>query len=375
MFAEVVFAVFLLCVTIQLGYVLYFFVHIFSIPKGGTTYIPSKPVSVLICARNEAENLKLHLPQILSQRYTNEAGITLFEVIVVNDASGDETATVLEGLKHKYPHLKVVTITDDEPRTYKGKKFALSKAVAQAEHEIILMTDADCMPSSVDWLATMVQPFYKGKQLVLGYGAYTTRANLLNSFVRWETIHSFLQYSSYALAGRPYMAVGRNLACTKDLFRKAQGTKQWNKLPSGDDDLLVQATGNRKNITVVADRSSFTSTAAPENWQQWYLQKSRHLSTGKYYGWFTKMLLAIYGATHAFVWLGFFVLLFTNNWGLALGVMTMRSIVYWLIWWQTACVLGEKKLIRFFPLFDFGWMVYNFAFSPYIFWKNKQQWT
>lgn len=375
MFNEVVIAVFLLCVSIQLGYVLYFFVQIFSMPKASRGYTPHKKVSVIICARNEAKNLKQYLPQILSQRYTNEAGNALFEVIVVNDASEDDTAMVLEQLKMQYTHLRSITISKHESRTLKGKKFALSKGVSEAENDILLMTDADCTPKGSDWLAAMVQPFYDNKELVLGYGAYATKYSALNSFIRWETMHSFLQYSSYALAGKPYMAVGRNLACTKALFLKAQTSKAWNKLPSGDDDLLVQAVGNHKNVAVVSERASFTRTDAPDTWRRWYQQKSRHLSTGKYYSWFTKLLLSVYGMTHAIMWVSFIILLCSVNWGIALGVMAMRSVVYWLVWWQAACVLGEKKLIRFFPLFDIGWMLYNFAFSPYIFWKNKQQWT
>lgn len=375
MFSEVVIAVFLICISIQLGYVLYFFTHIFSIPKANTTYTPVQKVSVIICAKNEADHLQQHLPQILSQRYTNDAGNALYEVIVVNDASDDDTEQVLQQLQQQYSHLRTITISKDEPRSFKGKKFALNRAVELAQNEILLMTDADCTPNSNDWLATMVAPFYRDKELVLGYGAYKTQYSILNSFVRWETIHSFLQYSTYALAGKPYMAVGRNMACTKELFLKAQASKDWNKLPSGDDDLLVQAAGNRKNVAVVADKASFTKTDAPNELAAWYRQKSRHLSTGKYYGIVTKMLLAVYGMTHALTWVSFFILLFTPAWDLALGVMAMRSVVYWLVWWQTACILGEKKLIRFFPLFDIGWMLYNFAFSPYIFWKNKQQWT
>ena len=375
MFSEVLIAIFLLCVTAQLGYVLYFFVHIFSVPRAKVNYSPSKRVSVIICAQNEKDNLKDNLPLILSQRYTNDAGIPLYEVVVVNDASDDGTKDLLSELAATHNYLKVVDITVDEERKFKGKKFALSKGVEFTENEILVLTDADCTPNSDSWLKSMAEPFHNGKELVLGYGGYRTSDSLLNAFIRWETVHSFLQYASYAIAGQPYMGVGRNMACTKGHFKKAQTSAAWNKLPSGDDDLLVQSVTGREKVAVIADRASFTNTNAANNWQSWYRQKSRHLSTGKYYRWFTKLLLAEYGFTHALLWISFIVLLFVGKWEIALGVMAMRSLVYWLLWWHTACILGEKNLIRFIPLFDFGWMVYNFAFAPYIFWKNKQQWT
>lgn len=375
MFTGVVLIFFLLCIAIQLGFILYFFTHVFSLAQKTSRYTPVLPVSVIICAKNQAENLKAYLPSILAQRYTNDAGNTIFEVIVADDASDDRTQDVLTNLQAIYSHLKIVTVRHDEERQYPGKKHALSKAVAAAKYDILVMTDADCEPTSALWLMQMTKPFNDGKELVLGYGQYRTEDSLLNSFVRWETMHTFLQYSSYAKAGRPYMAVGRNMACTKDAFLKAQASPQWGKLPSGDDDLLVRAAGGETNAAVVTNRGAFTVTTARHEWDAWMQQKQRHLSTGKYYKPFTKLLLGAYGFSHAFSWIVFFVLLFTPMWGEAIGIMLLRCGIYWMVWQRSACVLNEKRLIRFFPLFDFGWLLYNFAFSPYIIWKNKKQWT
>lgn len=375
MFAEGIFIILLLTVVIQTGYVLYFFGHVFSLPLRAVKYKPEKPVSVIICAKNEADNLRKNLSQILSQRYINKAGNAIYEVVVVDDASDDDTPHILASFQQIYKHLKVVTISADEQRTLPGKKFALSKAVAEASYDIMLMTDADCEPASNRWLQSMARPFHEGKELVVGYGKYRTQSVLLNAFTRWETLHTFLQFTSYAIAGNPYMGVGRNIACTKACFLKAQSSPHWAKLPSGDDDLLVSATARRENIAVVATSASFTTSDARDNTAEWVAQKRRHLSTGKYYKFATKALLGTYGTTHALVWISFIVLLFTPMWQTALMVMALRCIIYWLIWWYAACILNEKKLIRFFPLFDFGWMIYNFVFSPYILWKNKQQWT
>lgn len=375
MLTGVVFICFLLCIAIQLGFILYFFTHIFSLAQKTSRYSPIQPVSVVICARNEADNLEQYLPSILTQRYANASGNTIFEVIVVDDASTDNTQEVLRALKGTHGHLKIVTVLPDEVRTLPGKKFALSKAIETVQNEILVMTDADCEPSSSLWLLQMTKPFMDGKEIVLGYGQYRTEQSMLNSFVRWETVHTFLQYSSYAKAGRPYMAVGRNLACTKAAFLKAQASREWSKLPSGDDDLLVRAAGGRSNVAVMANRGAFTITQAKQEWGAWVHQKQRHLSTGKYYRLLTKMLLAKYGFSHAVAWLLFFILLFTPMWGEALAIMLLRCAIYWMVWQRSACVLNEKRLIRFFPLFDLGWLLYNFVFSPYILWKNKQQWT
>lgn len=372
---QVLFATFLLCIVIQLGFVLFYFIRFFSITKKPEVYTPSLPVSVIICAKNEASALQENLPVVLAQRYTNDGGNTLFEVIVVDDASDDETTKVLDELKHTFSNLKIVKVEHNDERLYPGKKHALSKGVAAAQYDILLMTDADCQPSTGAWLARMARPFHKGRKIVAGYGKYNIEEGLLNSFIRWETVHSFLQLSTYAKAGRPYMAVGRNMACTKEIFLKAQESAPWGKLPSGDDDLLINAAGGKHKLSIVPDFKAFTFTNAKPTWTEWLKQKQRHVSTGKYYRFATKVILSCYGFTHAIAWVTFVPLLFTPLWGEALAIMLMRCLVYWAIWQRAACILQEKKLIRYFPLFDIGWMVYNFVLSPYILWKNKQQWT
>ncbi|HXS37642.1 MAG TPA: glycosyltransferase [Flavipsychrobacter sp.] len=348
--------------------------RIFSLPGKETAIAKKHPVSIIICAKNEAQNLKQNLPAILAQRYTNEAGKPLFEVIVVNDASYDDTEQVLRALEMQYDNLWDVTISPDAERTLKGKKFALSKGIAHSGYDRLLLIDADCKPSSDEWLGHMIQPLGNGKEIVAGYGGYYTNKGLLNAFIRWETIHTFLQYSTYALAGKPYMAVGRNMACTKEVILKAQQSEIWNALPSGDDDLLVNIVANGENMAIVSDKKAFTYSTAKTTWKEWMAQKQRHLSTGKYYKESTKALLGVYGLSHTIMWLLFFVLLFTNNQDIALYAMLIRCFIYWGIWTVAANKLNEKKIIIFFPLFDIGWLIYNFVFSPYIIWKNKKQW-
>ncbi|MBN9483906.1 MAG: hypothetical protein BGO70_09885 [Bacteroidetes bacterium 43-93] len=374
MFNEVIAAIFLLSVTIQVAYALYFFVQVFRIPIAAEPSSAQKPVSVIICAKNEAANLLQNLPAVMAQRYINDAGIVLFKVIVVNDASEDDTAKVLAGFREIYPQLQVVTIATNEVRDVPGKKYALGKGIAAAETNLIVVTDADCKPSSDQWLAKMVAPLLNGKGIVAGYGKYIQQPGLLNRFIRWETLHTFLQYSGYALAGKPYMATGRNLAYHKDAFVKASATPAWGALPSGDDDLLIEAYANAGNMSIVCDEHAFTISPAKNTWAEWVKQKQRHLSTGKYYKKSIQLLLACYASTHALIWLLFLMSLFTSFYQTALVVMLCRCFIYWLIWAYTAKRLGEKDLVIWFPVMDFAWLLYNFAFSPYIFLKNKTQW-
>lgn len=376
MFTQILWFLFCLSVAIQCSYALYFFIRLFFIPEKAQV-IPEnnvKPVSVIICAKNEAHNLQQYLPAILAQRYTNEAGKLLYEVIVVNDASDDNSGDLLNEFQNSYEHLKVVTISRHDTQDVTGKKYALKRGVEVAQYDALLFTDADCLPVSVHWIADMAGPLKLNKLIVAGYGKYLQRPGLLNAFIRWETMHTFLQYSTYALAGKPYMAVGRNLLCDKALWHAAEQSAIWGILPSGDDDLLMQTQATALNTAIVARPSAFTVSEPKHNWREWMKQKQRHMSTGKYYRADIKALLGTYASSHAAMWLLFAILSAFVNIQLLVYVLLVRCLLYWLIWAYTAARLKEKKLIILFPLLDIGWMMYNFAFSPYIIWKNKRQW-
>ncbi len=382
LYPVIMFLLFTGAVVVQLGYLAWFFRRVNKL--AGATAGPGvtmQRVSVVICARNEAANLSEYLPLVLSQEYA-----TAYEVVVVNDASDDNTAEVLAELEQANGHLKVITIPLDADRVLSGKKHALSIGVAGAAYDWLLLTDADCRVAGNGWLAKMVAPLAEGKEIVAGYGGYNPGPGLLNAFVRWETLHTFVQYSTYALTGIPYMAVGRNMACTKQVLNRAQQNEVWNKLPSGDDDLLVSVCGNKRNTAIVYTPEAQTKTDAKAKWDEWARQKRRHLSTGKYYKPVVKRLLGGYALSHAVMWFCFVAFIFTAGGAtpeillVAVALMALRCMVYWYCWAFVARRLSEKG--RFyslpfafsFPLFDFGWMIYNFAFFPYIAFKNKMNW-
>lgn len=260
---------------IQLFYYLYFYIRIVSPPP--TPVVDEKPpVSVIICARDEEENLQTYLPKVLEQEYPE------FEVIVVDDCSSDDTETVLRTLAAKYPVLKYTRILKDEKFLH-GKKLALTVGIKSAKYECLLFTDADCYPESRHWLASMSAHFTKGASVVLGYGGYVYKKGLLNNLIRFDGLFIALQYLTYAMRGFPYMGVGRNLAYQRSLFFKNKGFSSHYHLASGDDDLFVSEVANRRNTAVEYHREAHTRTLAKETFYNWIQQKKRHLTTSTHY--------------------------------------------------------------------------------------------
>jgi hypothetical protein len=372
----------LILASLQVIYGLYFFRHVWRIShaacginhRSGVPEFATEPVSVIICAHNEAGNLGSHLPQILDLDYRWPDGSPAFEVIVVNDSSTDTSEAILAAIGETNLHLRVITTDPKVARTSLGKKYPLSLAVAAARHNWIVCTDADCAPASLAWLHFMVAPLASGKEIVAGYGGYHSTKGLLNSFIRYETNHTFLQYYSFAHAGLPYMAVGRNLAATKAVFQQASQHPAWAQLPSGDDDLLVQLCATSTNMSVLAHPASFTWSAPKEELKDYLGQKQRHVSTGKYYTARTKLAVGGYALLNAMWWVLLILVISADIPRLGLVVLLFPMMTLMVTFQHGSSLLREKTTVLGWLLFSLCWMLYNAVLAPYILWKTKQRW-
>lgn len=256
-------------------------------------------VSVVVCAKNEAENLQTFLPSILTQEYHP------FEVIVVDDWSNDNTPYILEHFETEYKELRVHRPDKDVP----GKKYALTCGISAAKYEHILLTDADCLPSSDYWIAYMMQPFIKAADVVLGVAPFTFRETLVSRFAFLDNLLVFLLYASATLRGYPYMGVGRNLAYRKDLYED----RSQDGIIGGDDDLLISSLQN--NTTIVLQNHAYAHMVSdpPISLQSFLHQKRRHASPSWQYGLFTKLRLAVFAASHWLFYASLLLMLLTGH--------------------------------------------------------------
>ena len=365
---NLVFLGFCVITLVQLFYYLYFFARLAfykSIPKNTSQ---THPVSVIICARNEAGNLAKNLPGALIQKYR-----TTHEVIVVNDNSCDDSEYILEEYQKKFRQLHLIELKQ-EARLIAGKKFPLSLGIKKARYEIVLLTDADCVPASEFWIEKMQEGFGKGIEIVLGYGALHKKKGIFNKLVRWETFHTALQYLSYARAGYPYMGVGRNLSYKKAVFFRHKGFSSHNHLAGGDDDLFINKAATKKNTAIIVDKDAFTLSEPPKSWKKWIQQKNRHYTTGKYYKRIHKLLLGLYAFSHFFFYPLFIVSLFFASWKVSLLVFGARCILQGIIFSAVANKLDEKDLFPWYWILDAWMFFYYIIFSTALFKKPKKTW-
>lgn len=318
---------------------------------------PSVPISVIISARNEATNLRANLPAILEQNYPD------FEVVVVNDCSFDTSEAVLTRLHESYPHLKIVTITE-HARFKTGKKFALTLGIKAAKNEHLLFTDADCNPASSNWITRMAAHFTGDVQIVLGYSPYIRTRNILNPFIRFETIKTAINYLSAALNGDPYMGIGRNLAYTKTLFFGSKGFASHMHVLSGDDDLFVNENATSANTVIEIHKEAFTYTEAKTTLGGWFRQKRRHFGVGKLYKSRHRNMLSLDAAT-GLLFYTLFILSLVLNYEplLTLGVFIFRMIIQLIIYRKTFSRLNGKDILWYLPFFDAIYYIYLNVFG------------
>jgi glycosyltransferase involved in cell wall biosynthesis len=365
---QAIFYSFCLVTLAQLFYYLYFFLRLAFHKTKTEITLQGQPVSVIICAKNEASNLTKNLPAVLTQKY-----ITSYKVLVVNDNSTDESKYIVEEFQKTFKHLQIVEARRDA-ESVPGKKLPLSVGINTARHDIVLLTDADCVPASENWLKKIHEGYKYDIEIVLGYGAYQKRKGYLNRLVRWETFHTALQYLSYAKAGMAYMGVGRNLSYKKSVWLRNKGFSSHENVISGDDDLFISKAATKNNTAIVIDQHAFTLSEPPKTWRQWMSQKTRHYSTAKFYKTSQKILLASYSFTHFLFYPLFAATAFCVNLKIALLIFGIRLLLQSFIFYKAMKKLNEEDLFIWFPLFDL-WMFFYYLIFSFSLFRKRVKWN
>ncbi len=362
--------VFILAFLVQGFYFLIFYLRISFYRSKEAERGSGEPVSVVICARDEAGSLEKNLPGILEQDYPD------YEVIVVDHASDDNTGEVLESFEKKYKNLRTTRIKRD-PKFDHGKKLAMTIGLKAAKHEWVLLTDADCRPASPLWITQMQKHFVSPREIVLGYGGYRRKKGLLDKFIRFDTFFIALQYISFALAGLPYMGVGRNLAYKRSLFFNNKGFASHLKLKSGDDDLFINEVATAENTSVEISHISHTLSEQPGGWSQWIRQKRRHLTTGFHYRRSTQMLLGLELGSRVLFYFSFVFLIVSEPalWLWITAFFTIRLVIQLVVFNLSMKHLNEKKLLLFSPIFDIVIILINiFCVTTNFITKKQRRW-
>ncbi len=346
MMLNLLFTIFIGVVVIQMIYYVVIFGRFsFSNPK--ETHPKKIPVSVIVCAKNEAENVAKNIPLLIQQNYPE------FEIVLIDDSSSDNTLEIFEEFEKKHTTIKLVKVKNNEA-FWGNKKYALTLGIKAAKHDYLIFTDANCYPESDNWLQEMSAHFTLKKTIVLGYSAYEKIPHsFFNKMVRFDALLLATQYFSWAKIGKPFMGIGRNLAYKKEAFFNVNGFIDHMKIRSGDDDLFINQAANTSNTTCCFSKNSFTYSPPKTTFKEWSVQKRKQLSTASYYKFFDRFQLFVFASSQlAFFILAIILLIFQHYWIAVLVICALRYLLSWISLGYAATKLKETDVIYWYPFLE-----------------------
>ncbi|WP_300601534.1 glycosyltransferase [Niabella sp.] len=323
-------------------------------PNTGNT-VPGHPAtfSIIIPARNEAANILQLLESIKRQQYPAH----LFEVIVVDDHSDDDTAALVEGFKALNSENLLITLirlTGGGLNSYKKK--AIETGIGAAQHEWIICTDADCIVPP-GWLQGFAQAIHESDPVFIAAPvAFIEEGTVVNIFqdLDFLTLQGITGASVYKNIHT--MCNGANLAYRRDVYQEVNGFSGIDTIASGDDMLLMHKIWKRypHRITYLKSKQAIVKTAAAPTWNAFINQRIRWASKATSYD--DKRIFAVLLLVYFFN-LSFLVLLIagfihSSYLYILFACWLLKTIIEYPFISSVAQFFSKQSRLRYFFLFQ-----------------------
>jgi cellulose synthase/poly-beta-1,6-N-acetylglucosamine synthase-like glycosyltransferase len=316
------------------------------------TLIPQTKFSIIIPARNEADNIDRFLPSILEQNYPAE----LFDVTVINDHSTDNTAHRVLLLQKKYSNLFLIELSEhvNQGITNAYKKKAIEIAIAQSKGDWILTTDADCKAGK-EWLI-QYDAFIQEQQPV--FVAAPVMFFNTGSFLSLFQVLDFMSLqgitAAAVCAGSHAMCNGANLAYLKTAFYEVDQFSGIDHIASGDDMLLMQKIKKRYpgKLGYLFQEKAIIQTEAMPDWKSFLNQRIRWASKADSYGdrsifW---VLLLVYLLNFSLLMIAISAIFVDNGWYHFVLLVSIKTIVELSFMIPVSRFFGSIEIIGWFPM-------------------------
>ena len=315
-------------------------------------------VSVLISARNEAENIEECLLSILGQSYPHD----LFEILVVNDRSSDNTGELARKMDSNGKRIIVIDV-ESVPTGIHPKKNAISLGVAAAKGEIIIETDADVLVER-NWIELTVERFLPDIGMVVG--SSTIRAKKKTLLENLQAVDFLLLVASAQGAlghGIPMGATGQNLAYRKKVFEEVGGLEiHTRRYVSNDMLFLTKVSQTDWKIVGNMSKETIVSTLAVEGWKGFFSQRTRWASNAywKDINFLLLLMLSVNYFINLFVAASIFIMIANPTFSFPIfGLIAYKVTIEALFLYVASKQLNRKDLFaKFLPWF--------LAVTPYV---------
>ena len=325
--------------------------HYFKKDSNLTPDFANQPThfTVVIPARNESANIKICVDAILAQNYP----IDFFEIIVIDDFSEDDTASIVNKIHEQHPHVHLLSMADyfkpNDISSYKKK--AIEKAVMHAKGNWIVTTDADCI-APPNWLLLFHQYIEQQKPVFIAAPVmFIKETGILNQFQLLDFLALQGITAAAVGAGKHSMSNGANLAFEKSAFIAVGGYQGVDHIASGDDMFLMHkmkmTLSNR--IGYLFHPDAIVLTKAMHDWKSFLMQRIRWSSKARFYDdrsifW---VLLLVYLFNFSFL-----VLLLMGHFGTLLIALAFKTFFEVFFLDPVAQFYQLKSQLRYFVLYQ-----------------------
>ena len=369
----IIIGVYFLSLVIQLIYYLYIFRQPYRYELKRNKNVDNrlsdikKPgISIIITAKNEAENLQRNLPSILEQDYPN------FQVVVVNNGSTDNTDNVLNEMCNKYSSKLYTTYIPVNSEAVNDKKLAITVGIKAAKHDIVLFTEADTKPLTKQWVNEYAKEFIEGKDVVLGGCQLKVKKRLYKKIILYDNLMLGIKYLSMALIKKPYMGIERNMGYRKKLFFENKGFSSILNIEYGEDNLFLNKITNSKNTSALVSPESMVESSVVDRLSTWRAIKGKYLITKPHLKGYQDKALS-FEVFSRYVFYILFVTIFTLGIllpsipliGVAGSLFLIRYIVQLIVINKNSKLYNSRRYFFSLPFLDIFMPILNYQFLVY----------
>lgn len=305
-------------------------------------------VSILVAAKNEEKNINKLLQSLYNQSFNKE----LFEVIIIDDHSTDNTKNIIEFFleSHKDFNLKFFKANNE------GKKLAISQALHLAENELILVTDADCVLKST-WVESIVNFYQDNKCKMILAPVLLAPANTFFEKIQvLEHLSLIGSTAGSAAIGFPVMCNGANMAYERTAALEVEKKRKDFNIPSGDDMFLLEQFVKNfgyKNVKFLQSKSAIVETKTCKTILEFFRQRRRWVSkTKSYTNWkiiLTALVVLFFNLSIVSLFLSAFFI--PALWSIYILLTLLKFLIDFPLLKKITTFMDQEKLLKWsFPL-------------------------
>lgn len=315
------------------------------------------PVSIVICIRDEISIIKKDVNVLLNQEYP------VFEIIIVNMYSQEHDNFVFESWAKTIPNLTLVKINEKSNFSC-SKIFPLSIGLKAAKYDTIILTDVNCLPTSIYWLRSMVSAQEEGQCNTAGIANYSKTKSFFNKFIRYEQNKYNLQFLSFLNINAAYTVSANNFLFNKKNFLNDEDLLHYYSINNDGTAILDKYINHNNTALVFSDYAQITINRK-DNISSWWRNVSSRMSNNKFSKSLPKTVKFFYNfSLYTFVLSAIFSMIISNELlVIAAFLLVIRAIIWCFCTIKSLNLFSQRDLISGFWIYEpILWFLTPFLF-------------